>query len=78
MRLEDMDNGNLTIRIAGEPVEVRPGDSVKDTLKAELQRRGIDSFTILVDGDEVEDTSDLPETFAGHTVEVKRYVKPGA
>jgi hypothetical protein len=30
-----------------------------------------------VDGAEVTSTNDLPETFAGHEIEVERYVKAG-
>jgi hypothetical protein len=77
MNLNELRNGKAVITVAGEEVEVNASDSVKDTLKRILQEKGIDSFTILVDGSEVTSTSDLPETFASHEVEVKRYVKPG-
>lgn len=77
MELNELQNGKVEITIAGEKVEVNASDPVKVTLKSLLQTKGIDSFTIIVDGDEVESTSDLPETFAGHVVEVQRYVKPG-
>jgi len=76
MDLNDF-NGHVKITVAGEEVEVNAGDPVKETLKRILQGKGIDSFTILVDGDEVVATEDLPDTFADHAVEVQRYVKPG-
>lgn len=78
MQLEDM-NGNdeVEIVIAGENVKVKATDSVKDTLKSLLQAKGINSFTILVDGEEVTSTESLPSTFGDHEVEVERYVKPG-
>ncbi len=78
MELSDMDNGHRTIRIAGESVEVNGSDSIKKTLKRILASKGVDSFTILIDGDEVTSTSDMPDTFDDcDEVEVQRYVKPG-
>ena len=70
-------NSKTTITVTGDKVEVQSSDSVKDTLKRILQERGIDSFTILVDGEEIVSTNDLPERFEGHEIEVKRYVKAG-
>ena len=63
MNLNEL-NGKVTITVAGEEVEVNASDSVKETVKRILQEKGIDSFTILVDGAEITSTSDLPETFA--------------
>lgn len=60
MNVNDLENGKTTISVAGEEIEVNVSDSVKDTLKKVLQDKGIDSFTILVDGKEVTSTSDLP------------------
>jgi len=77
MNVNELENGKAVITVAGEEVEVNASDSVKDTLKRILQEKGIDSFTILVDGKEIAATSDLPEKFSGHDVEVQRYVKPG-
>jgi len=77
MELNDL-NGKMMITVAGEEVEVHGTDSVKDTLKNILAEKGIDSFTILVDGNEIESTEALPETFQDHIVEVQRYVKPGS
>lgn len=77
MNVNDLTNKKSTIQVAGEEVQVNPSDSVKDTLKRILQEKGIDSFTILVDGEEIESTEDLPQRFEGHEIEVKRYVKPG-
>ena len=77
MNLDDLNNGHVTITVAGQEVEVSASDSIKETLKGILQEKGIDSFTILVDGDEVVSTENLPETFSDHIVEVQRYVKPG-
>jgi len=77
MNLNELENGKTIITVAGEEVEVNASDSAKDTLKRILQEKGIDSFTILVDGKEITATSDLPENFGEHEIEVKRYVKPG-
>jgi len=78
MELNELNQPNkVNITIAGDQVIVNASDPVKETLKQLLQQRGIDSFTLLVDGVEVEATTALPETFADHDIEVKRYVKPG-
>ncbi|MDP3787184.1 MAG: hypothetical protein Q8R05_06540 [Candidatus Omnitrophota bacterium] len=77
MNLNELKNEKVKVTIAGEDVEVKRGDPVKDTLTRILQEKGIDSFTILVDGEEVTSTNDLPETFDGHEIEVERYVKAG-
>ena len=77
MNLNELGNGKTIITVAGEEVEVNASDSVKETVKRILQEKGIDSFTILVDGEEITATSDLPETFTDHEIEVKRYVKAG-
>jgi len=77
MNLNELANAKVTITVAGEEVEVNASDSVKDTLKRILQEKGIDSFTILVDGREVTSTDELPQSFAGHEIEVERYVKAG-
>ena len=77
MQLGELNGGKTKVKIAGSEVEVMKSDVVKDTLKKLLQERGIDSFTILVDGAEVTSTSMLPETFGDSVIEVQRYVKPG-
>jgi len=77
MNLNELKEEKTTITIAGEEVEVKKGDAVKDTLTRILQEKGIDSFTILVDGEEVTSTDNLPATFDGHDIEVERYVKAG-
>jgi len=77
MNLNELKNEKVKVTIAGEEVEVKASDSVKDTLTRLLQEKGIDSFTILVDGEEVTSTNDLPQTFDGHAIEVERYVKAG-
>jgi len=77
MNVNELGNNKVTVNITGEKVEVHASDPVKETLKKILQEKGIDSFTILVDGEEVVSTNDLPEQFADHDIEVKRYVKAG-
>ena len=77
MNLNELKNEKTTVTIAGEEVEVKRGDPIKETLTRLLQEKGIDSFTILVDGDEVTSTDNLPATFDGHDIEVERYVKAG-
>ena len=63
MNLNELANGKAMVTIAGCEVEVNTSDPVKETVKRILQEKGIDSFTILVDGKEVTSTNDLPETF---------------
>ena len=77
MNLDDL-NGKVIIKVAGEDVEVHSSDTVKETLKNLLQEKGIDSFTILVDGDEILSTDDLPKTFGDcDSLEVQKNVKVG-
>lgn len=77
MNLNELNSQKVAVTIAGEEVEVNAADSVKDTLKKILQDKGIDSFTIIVDGKEITSTADLPQSFIGHEIEVERYVKAG-
>jgi len=77
MNVNELGTNKTNVTITGEKVEVNASDSVKETLKRILQEKGIDSFTILVDGDEIVSTNDLPEQFKDHEIEVKRYVKAG-
>jgi len=77
MNLNELNNQKVAVTIAGEEVEVNASDSIKDTLKRILQEKGIDSFTILVDGKEMTSTADLPQNFVDHEIEVQRYVKAG-
>jgi len=80
MRIDDLQetSGRKAITIAGERVEVDEDADVIETLKKELSERGIDSFSIVVDGQEIQDSSDLPKTFADCAeLSVNRYVKPG-
>jgi hypothetical protein len=75
--MENEENTNTTITVAGESIEVKKSANVKDTLKKILSEKGIDSFTILVNGEEITSTTDLPSNFNGHNISVERYVKPG-
>jgi len=80
MRIDDLQeaSGRKTITIAGEQVEVDEDADVIETLKKELSERGIDSFSIVVDGQEIQDSSELPKTFGDcQELSVNRYVKPG-
>jgi cobalamin biosynthesis Co2+ chelatase CbiK len=77
MELNELANGKTTVMVAGEEVEVDVNGCVKDVLKKILEDKGIDSFTILVDGKEITSTADLPATFVDHEIEVQRYVKAG-
>lgn len=73
------DDGYFTVKIAGDSVRVPKPANVKDTLRQELSHRGISSFTIFLNGDEIRSSDDLPETFEDcTTVEVQRYTKSGS
>ena len=50
MNVNDLKNQKVKVVIAGDEVEVKTSDPVKDTLTRMLQEKGIYSFTILVDG----------------------------
>ena len=77
MNVNELGTNKTNVTITGEKVEVNASDSVKETLKRILQEKGIDSFTILVDGEEIVSTNDLPDQFRDHEIEVKRYEKAG-
>jgi hypothetical protein len=80
MNLNELNNGarEFTINIAGDEVKVETTAKVKETIKAKLEERGIDSFTIIIDGEEITSSTEIPETFDEcDTVEVRRYVKAG-
>ena len=77
MNVNELGMNKTSVTVTGEKVEVNASDPVKETLKRILQERGIDSFTIIVDGAEIVSTNDLPEQFRDHEIEVKRYVKAG-
>jgi hypothetical protein len=77
MNINEIGNTKKSILVAGETVEVDKDANVQDTLTTILKSKGIDSFTIVVDGEEITDTNNLPEKFDGHDIEVERYVKPG-
>lgn len=70
--------GKVKIVIAGEQVEVDGDAEVVATLTTLLEERGIDSFSIIVDGIEVLHTSSLPATFVdAKSIEVRKLVKAG-
>ena len=50
MNLNELANGKAVVTIAGCEVEVNTSDPVKETVKRILQEKGIDSYSILVDG----------------------------
>ena len=77
MNINELGNEKTRIKVAGEEVEVKVSDPVKETLTRILKEKGINSFAILVDGEEITSTDNLPATFEGHDVEVERYVKAG-
>ena len=78
MDLKDLNGDSFKVIILDEVLEVGSKDSVKKTLKAELEKRGITSFIIIIDGKEATDTNSLPKTFGDcMSCEVKRYVKGG-
>ena len=77
MNINELGNEKIKIKVAGEEVEVKVSDPVKETLTRILKEKGINSFAILVDGEEITSTDNLPATFEGHDIEVERYVKAG-
>lgn len=78
MDLRELNGENKTkVRIAGEDVEVNKDDLVKETLKKLLKEKGIDVFSIYVDGEEILSSDNLPETFSDHEIEVVRNAKAG-
>lgn len=80
MNLDDFNTAptTITIKIGGENVTVEKTTAVVPYLKAELSRRNMVPFTIILNGDEVTDTRDLPETFEDViSMEIVRNAKAG-
>ena len=78
MDLQDLGNGSREIVVIGEVIEVAGDAPVASTLKSILQEKGIDSFTILIDGVEYDSTKVMPATFNDvDSIEVEKYVKAG-
>ena len=76
MNVNDL-NGTTSVKIAGENVQVAKDAPTKATLRKCLEERGIDSFTVLVDGKELLTTNDLPNVIGDSVIEVQRNVKSG-
>jgi len=67
------------LRINGEVVNVPEGANVIDLLRTETRRRGITTFSAFVNGDELNDLSEISDSLCeGKVVEVRTYAKPGA
>jgi hypothetical protein len=71
-------DGYFTVIIAGESVRVLKTDKVRETLYKLLKDRGITSYAPFLDGEEIQSSEDLPETFEDcTTLEVQKYTKSG-
>ena len=77
MNRNELSSTKVKFTVAGEEIEVNAADQVENTVRRILDEKGIDSFALIVDGEEVTRTADLPATFGDHDIEVKRYVKAG-
>lgn len=78
MELNELGREKLAVNIAGETVEIEREKPVKETIKSLLEARGIDSFTLFINGSEVLSSDDIPDTFEDvESLEVRRYVKAG-
>ena len=72
------DDRMFEVRIAGNTTRVAKTANVKETLRRLLSDAGITSFTIYLDGDEIQSSDELPDTFEDcTTLEVQRYTKSG-
>jgi hypothetical protein len=71
-------NGQMNVLIAGKSYPVDRNLPTAKTLKTMLAHLGIDSFALIIDGQEIMDSKRIPETFGQcASVEVQRSVKPG-
>ncbi len=77
MNINDLNNDQRNIIIAGETVAVNRDDNVVETLDRVLTAQGIDNFTIILNGEELQSTGDLPNTFGDCAIEVQKNVKSG-
>lgn len=67
----------VTVKYLGENRVVASDANMFDTLSGWMEAEHLTSSAVFVDGEEITNTEDLPETFEGHTVEVRRYEKGG-
>lgn len=66
------------IKVAGECIKVNADDNVADKLREIMTKKGLTVFNINIDGKDILDTKNLPQTFAQcTTVEVARSVVAG-
>ncbi len=66
------------IVVFGERITVNKEDKIIEKLQEILQRKGVEAFTLYIDGQEINSLSDIPERFSDvETLEVVRQVKAG-
>ncbi len=78
MNLDNLSEYKKVIRICGQEVEVNTTAGVASTLRDKLSSLGVDSFAIIINGEEITNVADIPATFEDvETLEVVRQVKAG-
>jgi len=80
MNMQDLagTTNTTTYVLFGRNVTVQPSDEVLPRLKADIAAAGVDSFSIVLNGEEVDEVGDMPAIFNGHSIEVRKSVKAGA
>jgi len=79
MNMSELSNTNTTsYTLFGRNVTVAAEDEVLPRLRADIAAQGIDSFSIMLNGEEVDEVGSLPAIFNGHQIEVRKSVKAGA
>ena len=76
MELRDLET-KKTILVCGENVDVNPNEILLPQLKSILQNKGITSFSLFIDGEEIDSASDIPDYIDNSVVEVKRNATVG-
>jgi hypothetical protein len=78
MNIQELAVEKQEVIICGEEIKVSPETKIVAFLQEELKRRGVDVFSIFIDGEEVLDATKIPQTFGEiETLEVVRNVKGG-
>lgn len=75
MRLEEQ---KLKVVVFGNEVEVNREDKVLPFLEDRLRLQGVRDFSLVIDGEQCEDSCDIPETFEDvSSMEIGKYVTVG-
>ncbi|MBT9164946.1 MAG: hypothetical protein DDT23_00957 [candidate division WS2 bacterium] len=75
MELKDLEVKSGKLIVEGASVSVNYDEPLLGQIKEHLKQRGITSFSLFIDGEEVDDAGSIPEYLEDQVIEVKRNAK---